>query len=270
MKKALLFSGSHPRHLFVHRELLNIFDEYFIIVMERENLLPETPKNTSELDKKNFIKHFKNRARIEKDCYGILDPYEVFKNFRFIYIKPNELNSEKVIKQVKEYNADFAFIFGTDLIKPPLLNILPKNKINLHLGLTPWFRGAATLFWPFYFLRPQYAGITFHQIVEKADAGEVLHQSAPKLLKNDSIHEVGARCVKDAAVEVKKLTYKLLDTGFLKGQKQTHSGKLWLNSDFHPSHLRLIYDLYNDKIVDLYLDGKLSRKLPKIYNGLIQ
>ena len=154
------------------------------------------------------------------------------------------------------------------MIKAPLINILPENKINLHLGLSPWYKGAATLFWPFYFLQPQYAGITFHQIVEEADAGEIIHQSVPKLHKNDTIHDVGARCVEIASSQIKQLATQYIKNGFLKGQKQKTSGKLWLRSDFTPMHLRVIYDLYEDKIVDLYLKGNLSSKLPKIFNGI--
>ena len=35
-------------------------------------------------------------------------------------------------------------------------------------------------------------------------------------------------------------------------------------SDFHPSHLRVIYDQYDNKIVDLYLNGALLTKKPNV------
>ena len=44
----------------------------------------------------------------------------------------------------------------------PTFAVLPKEKINLHLGLSPWFKGSVTLFWPFYHLMPQFCGSTFH------------------------------------------------------------------------------------------------------------
>ena len=34
--KLILFSGDHPRHLFVNKAVLEFFDEVFIVVMQRE------------------------------------------------------------------------------------------------------------------------------------------------------------------------------------------------------------------------------------------
>jgi hypothetical protein len=61
--------------------------------------------------------------------------------------------------------------------------------------------------------------------------------------------------------------YKLIDLllkdkWVLRDQKST--GRLFLTKDFKPIHLRVIYDLFNDKIVDAYLNGKLGQKKPKL------
>ena len=42
------------------------------------------------------------------------------------------------------------------------------------------------------------------------------------------------------------------------------SGKNWISRDFHPSHLRVIYKLFNDDIVDKYLDGELQQNKPRL------
>jgi len=47
-----------------------------------------------------------------------------------------------------------------------------------------------------------------------------------------------------------------------KKYKQKGTGKNFLSRDFRPEHLRLIYDLFDDKIVKEYLDGNiLSNKM---------
>ena len=46
--------------------------------------------------------------------------------------------------------------------------------------------------------------------------------------------------------------------------KQKTSGRLYLTKDFKPAHLRVIYDLYNNSIVDEYLNKKLSQHTPKL------
>lgn len=262
--KLILFSGDHPRHLFVNKKVVEYFEEIFVIVMQREELLPKPPSELNDHDKKLFQMHFENRYKVESVVYGDLSAYEVFRNVNSIFIKPNELNSELIADKVKKFNADFCFIFGVGLILDPVIDALPKDKINLHLGLSPWYKGGATLFWPFYHLEPQFCGSTFHQITKQADAGEIIHQCVPELLSGDTIHDVGARCVVKARDELSTIfSYWRRSHGF-EGKLQSTSGRNWRGIDFHPSQLRVIYDLYQDKIVDNYLSGSLSNRMPKL------
>ena len=262
--KLILFSGDHPRHLFVNKKVLDFFDDIFVIVMQREELLPEPPSDLDYHDKELFQLHFENRHRVESSVYGDLYSRDVFKNFNSIFIKPNELNTELVADKVKKFNADFCFIFGVDLIFCPVINVLPKDKINLHLGLSPWYKGGATLFWPFYHLEPQFCGSTFHQITKQADAGEIIHQCVPELLPGDKIHDVAARCVVKAREDLSIIFDHWKSAQGFDGIVQKTSGRNWRGVDFHASQLRVIYDLYQDKIVDSYLSGALSNRKPTL------
>ena len=55
-----------------------------------------------------------------------------------------------------------------------------------------------------------------------------------------------------------------------KGVVQNTSGRNWRGIDFHASQLRVIYDLYQDKIVDSYLSGALSARKPKLISCINQ
>ena len=264
--KLILFSGTHPRHLFVNRELLKYFSETLVIAMEREPLLPDPPQELTNHDKELFIKHFKNRNIIESKLYGNLKCKKIYENCNVIYTEPQELNTEKISKKIKKFNPDFCFIFGVGIITDPIIKELPKDKINLHLGLSPWYKGGATLFWPFYHLQPQFCGVTFHQISKEADAGEIIHQSSPSLVKGDQIHEVGGKCVMKAVDDLPKIIDHWKKNKRFNGKKQRIMGRNWIREDFHASQLRLIYDLFNDKIVDYYLAGDLKQKKPKLFS----
>ena len=262
--KLILFSGDHPRHLFVNKKVLEFFDDIFVIVMQREELLPTPPSDLDNHDKELFQLHFENRHRVETSVYGELNARDVFKNFNSIFIKPNELNTEIVADKVKKFNADFCFIFGVHLILDPVIDVLPKDKINLHLGLSPWYKGGATLFWPFYHLEPQFCGSTFHQITKQADAGEIIHQCVPELRPGDKIHDVGARCILKARDDLSRIFDHWKSEQGFEGIVQKTSGRNWRGVDFHASQLRVIYDLYQDKIVDSYLSGALGNRKPKL------
>ena len=266
--KIFLISGSHPRHLHIHKEIINLGYETRALVMSREEMLPVIPKDLPSIDVKNMEYHFNSRLKKEHEVYGDLSTKEIFKDVDYKICNKETMNSEENAKMLEQFNPDLVLVFGPSIIKDPLLNILPDDSINMHLGLSPDYKGAATLFWPFYYLEPQFAGVTFHKISKKVDAGGILHQCCPLLSYNDGIHDVSAKAVLHALDDLKKLILlkeKNLPFEFIT-QKQT--GKLFYASDFKPHHLRVIYNLFNNKIVDEYLNGNLSANIPKLINGL--
>jgi methionyl-tRNA formyltransferase len=265
--KVLILSGTHSRHLYIHEEIINSGVECAAIVMERENVMPSVPEGIDGRDAENFQMHFEQRKLVESKVFGNMQASEVFSNIPVYYCQPDQLNTDETAEFVRKFSPDMAFIFGTNLIKDPLMNCLPETSINLHLGLSPWYKGSATLFWPFYFLQPQFSGATFHKIVADADAGDILHQSMPLLYKGDGIHDVSARVVETARADLKILMQKFLtDKDKLNYVKQKTLGRLFLSRDIEPHHLRLIYDLYSNKIVDSYLNGNLGCRKPKLVN----
>jgi methionyl-tRNA formyltransferase len=261
--RVIIFSGNHSRHLYIHEEIVRFGVECAAVVMEREQLIPNVPLNIPEVDRRNFVRHFNDRHAIELSAYGHLQLESVFSNISLHKCQTDTLNSDATASFVREFDADIAFIFGTDLIKEPVLSALPETRVNLHLGLSPWYRGSATLFWPFYFLQPQFAGATFHQILPEADAGGVLHQTVPKLQSGDGIHDVGAKTVIEARKDLKKLLEGYGKSGWF-FEEQKSSGRLFLTRDFQPAHLRLIYNTYDNNIVDAYLNGQLELREPNI------
>ncbi len=266
--KLLLFSGTHPRHLFINQKVIKHFDETMVILMKREDIIPNTPKNLSKNLSNLFSKHFQNRFIIEKKFYGDLDYKNIYKNCKVINVDKQTINSLDVSIEIEKFQADISFIFGVDLILSPVIDRMPKDKINLHLGLSPWYKGSATLFWPFYFLEPQFCGFTFHQIIKNPDAGEIIHQDVPKLSYGETIHEVAANCVLKASNSIDLLFSSWKKNKCFVGKIQKTTGRVWRDSDFDPSHLKLIYELFNDSIVDRYLDKELNQKKPKLFSCL--
>lgn len=266
--KLLLFSGSHSRHCFVHKRLLREFDVIGVVCMQRENIVPSPESSWSNHDQELFRRHFKTRAKVEDEVFGRLAT-DVFDLVPMkLFIEPEELNTEKTRDFVREVRADACVIFGADLILDPVLSELPKWKLNAHLGLSPWYRGSATLFWPFYFLQPQFAGATIHQIIPEADAGDVLHHVVPTLKSGQGLHDVSAQVVVQTQKDLVVLLRRLEREGQLAVKRQTSTGKLFLIRDFAPYHLRVIYDLHKDKIVDAWLRGELGTRKPRIHDGL--
>lgn len=256
----MIIGGDHPRHLYYANAIAESCNVVGTIIEHRESLMPEPPEGLEERDRNNFIRHFKNREKYEKEYFG---EERKLPNCPIHYVNRDTLSSEETVAFVKQCAPDVVFIYGPGMIREPLFSALPKHKINLHLGLSPRYRGSATLFWPFYFLEPNWSGSTFHIISDEPDAGEIIHQSVPELRRGDTIHEVSCRVVQQSSEDVKKIISALERGAEPKLHRQTSSGKNFLMSDFMPQHLRVIYDLYDDALVDAFLDGKVTPKDPK-------
>lgn len=268
--RILLFSGSHARHVYVHQQIIDSdsIEVAGIVSMQRESTLPDPPDDWPAHDQELFRHHFERREVVEQATYGDRSPADYEDVAPTLFVDRSELNSDRVADFVRETRADACFIFGTGLILDPVLGELPEWRLNFHLGLSPWYKGSATLFWPFYFLEPQFAGGTLHQIVPEPDAGGIVHHSLPDLQRGNGIHETAADVVTRFSDETVLLLESLSEHGTLPVEEQTRTGKLFLSDDFDPHHLRVVYDLYDNDIVDEYLDGNLGGDEPEVVDAL--
>jgi len=258
--KILFIGGNHSRHLYYLNQIHKSFPICSAILENRSSgtsaKIPVPPLEISPHDKSNFLKHFSNRLKTEKKFFG--EP--TIPDIPILNIEESELNSKKTVDFLKSFEPDIVLLYGCHLIKEPLLSVLPIHSINLHGGLSPRYRGTATMFWPFYFLEPNHVGTTFHYIVSEPDAGNVIHQTIPILEYGDKIHDVACKTI----IQSSKDVVNLLEI-FKKNKKwnifqQKGTGKNFLEGDFRAENLRVIYDLFDDDIVDHFLEGKIKPK----------
>ena len=266
--RLLWIGGNHPRHIYIFNTLNKKFKVTGAIVESRtkfsNTMMPNVPKDLNDKDKKNFILHFSNRLITEKKYFKI-DEYDSHSS-NFLKIRSNQINSSRVKKFIEKINPKICVTFGCSIFNKKLLQILPKMTLNIHGGLSPNYKGTATMFWPFYFLEPNNVGVTFHLLQKNVDSGDILHQCKPKLSKTDRIHDVACKSIIKANTDLSKLIKKIISGEKLKYFKQLSQGKTFKSSDFQPYHLRLIYNLFNDKIVKEYLEKKIKSKNLKIFN----
>ncbi len=261
--RVVLFTGSHPRHLYLAKILMCAGFLKGLLVEERSQFIPQPPAGLNEIDQNNFIRHFRDRADAEERTFGKINQ-GYFKDMSLLNVSRGELNSEKVLKWVKDIEPDIVISYGVHIINNALLSEFPEYSWNIHGGLSPWYRGCITLFWPFYFLQPNWAGMTIHYLSAKLDGGDIVHHSVPELKYGDGVHDVAARAVSQVAEDLVKILQRVEEGRSVPKEKQKSNGKLFLARDWKPQHLRLIYNTFNNDIVDHYLDGNLSSASPPL------
>lgn len=259
MKIAMII-GSHPRHAYVAKRMADLGYLSSLVIQEREKFEREVPPDLlDESIAKLYKKHFTLRAEKEKQYFGGAENLEYLKqNIDYIEVEAKVLNGDRVVNYLKESNADLVITYGPSLISEEIINLFEKRILNIHGGLSPWYKGAATMFWPFYFLEPNYVGTTIHHISTKIDGGNIVHQVVPKLSYGDTMHDVACKAMVSTCDDFEELIRIMEEKGVPIGQKQTKNGKLFLVKDWRPEHLRLVYETYEDKIVDMYLNGEIN------------
>jgi len=263
--RVLLLTGSHPRHLYVVNKLAELGIVAAHVMEVREAFVPQPPANLEEIDRLNFIRHFADRDEAEQRHF--VGHEKVQLEIPTLNVSLAQLNSEDTVKWIASQSFDIAISYGVHKLSNELLNVLPEHSWNIHGGLSPWYKGNTTLFWPFFMLRPNWAGITIHRLSARLDAGDIVHHSVPNLDYGDKLHDVACKAVIQGATDLSTiLTTTSIDQIVYHPQKG--NGKLWVGNDWMPQHLRFVYNQYNNDIVDQFLDGKIPRIDPPIISAL--
>lgn len=262
--RVLFLTGSHPRHIYIAKRIYDSGYLNGLLIEKREKFVPQPPEGLHDIDKNNFIRHFKDREDCEYKFFGKLDYSAFNSHVARMIIEKEELNTEKTKEWIAKLKPDVILSYGIHKLSNDMLSIFPKNSFNIHGGLSPWFRGNITLFWPFYFLKPNWAGMTIHYLSDRIDAGDIIHHSVPQLIRGDGIHDVACRAVVQVSEDLVKILEMISRGKELKVISQENSGKLFTGSDWKPQHLRMIYTTFNNDIVDRFLDGELGYDEPKL------
>ena len=257
-------TGDHPRHHYVLRRLAETGLVSGWITESREAHVPEPDDSLTTELKGLFRLHFDRRAEAEHRFFGDPDAGAAADVDRLV-TTPEDLNGAAVHRFLEAKAPRLIFAYGCHILSGETLRRSGQYAWNVHGGLSPWYRGAATHFWPSYLLEPQMTGVTLHEMTDVVDAGGIIHQTAVDLVPGDGLHDLSCRAVKTFADGLPEVVTRVLNRpGHVAGSPQKTSGRLWLGRAWRPEHLLLIYKLFDDRIVDHCLDGRLVGKLPKL------
>jgi len=152
----IFMTGSHPRHLYIARMLHQAGLLRALVIEQRENFVPSPPENLTGIDRENFIRHFSDRDRTEHRFFGETGSAPILEGIPVLYITQEELNSQKVVHWIRSFNPDQLVSYGVHKLSRGIIDLCPHYAWNIHGGLSPWYRGTVTLFWPFYFMKPNW------------------------------------------------------------------------------------------------------------------
>lgn len=260
----VLITGDHPRHRFFVNELAKSGCVTGWIKEVREEFVPQPPDGLSRVLTDLYRKHFLLRQESEDLFFGANQRIDI----PTLEVQRQDLNSADTVLFLKKCQAKVVISYGCHKIENKLMGAVDSVFWNTHGGLSPDYRGVITHFWPSYFLEPQMTGMTLHETTDHIDGGAIIHQTAAPMVRGDTLHRLAARAVlgyvQDLKMRIEQLDFDKLP----QGQTQKYSGRVFRANEWRPEHLHLIYEVYEDKIVDLILDGQLTGRSPNLISVL--
>ncbi len=212
--KITLFTSNQNRHVYLINKLAKI-SKVLNVVLETRTIFTGAKESYYKKDK--LIKdYFKKVNNAEKK---IFDPQFIDGRNKNINILPIQMGDLKDLKKkniTKFLNSDIYIVFGSTYIKGDLVKFLVKNKaINIHMGVSPYYRGTDCNFWALHDKNPQYVGATIHYLTSGLDSGPIIYHALSKYQKDSFMYSMStAKSAIDSLVNKiqKKTIYKIKPT----------------------------------------------------------
>ena len=196
-----------------------------------ESKSPSTMQSTSPL----VIQHFEAREQSEKDFFQFL--INPLTSCPKLGVEYGQLNSNSVFDFIDEIEFDVTITFGVSILHSILIQKLRNEILGIHLGLSPYYRGSGTNFFPFVNSQLAAVGYTLMHLSPGIDDGEIIHQGRAPVVLGDSIHTIGNRNITKMMIDIVELLDLKFDFSAEKNRIMT-DGKLYKRRDFTQEALR--------------------------------
>jgi len=181
--KITLFTSNKYRHNYLINLFSKISDELFVI-QECGTIFPGIVPNhyPSSLTMK---KYFTNVNESQNKLFGNSYINKYNKNIKLLPILFGDLNKCSLNFLSNFLNSDLYIVFGSSYIKGELVDFLVENKaINIHIGVSPYYRGTDCNFWALYDNNPHLVGATIHLLSKGLDNGSIIYHAMSNLKSN--------------------------------------------------------------------------------------
>ena len=231
--KITLFTSNKNRHNYLINLLSEVSDELYVI-QECGTIFPGIVPDHYQASL-TMKKYFENVNNAQFKLFGNSYVNNKKNNIKILPMLFGDLNQCSMDLLVDFLKSDVYVIFGSSYIKGELVDFLVKQKaINIHAGVSPYYRGTDCNFWALYDNNPHLVGSTIHLLSKGLDSGPILYHAMSDLKINpfeytmstvkSAFHSVAKR-IEDGSI----FTIKPLNQD--KGSEVRYSKKSEFNED---------------------------------------
>jgi len=198
--KITVFTSNQPRHLSLISALAEVADEVFAI----QECVTVFPGKVADFFCKSEVMqaYFSRVIAAEQEVFGGIRFLP--SNVRNLSLKSGDLNGVEMGLLAPALESDVYVVFGASYIKGPLIEFLvARSAINIHMGVSPYYRGSSCNFWALFDGNPDLVGATVHLLSRGLDSGNMLFHAMPQPIPCDPFL-LGMRAVRAAHTSLVK------------------------------------------------------------------
>jgi methionyl-tRNA formyltransferase len=254
--RAIVLTSTALRHTFVVHAVASRLDVVGVW-QEAKRFAPlELPGSPEDRDA--IASHFLGRDASEREYFGAHDSLRLSPAVIRRVVGPGGCNEPSEVTAMRALAPDVVLVFGTEILRDEVIASFRGNLINLHLGLSPYYRGSGTNFWPLVNREPEYVGATIHYLDAGIDSGPIITRVRPDMRPTDGPHDVGNRAIISAAAVLTQVADAHARQP-LAATPQGGGGRLYLRRHFTADAVRQCYRNFSDGMIADYLADRAQR-----------
>ena len=141
------------------------------------------------------------------------------------------INTTATLAFIRGKKPELLAVFGTRLLKESLIRAAPRGALNLHTGLSPYYRGGHSTFFCLYNNEPQYIGATVHNSDPGIDSGGLLRTARPAIEAGDGLASLECK-VALLGIELMATALREVGAGTAQSVPQWTEGRLYYSRDY--------------------------------------
>lgn len=253
--RVLVLTSTFPRHAFVAARLASALDVVGVW-QEEKSFVPERHAATGD-DERTIAEHFARRDASEAAWFGAPAPPDA-RGAPVVRVPPGACNQPSEREAMMRLDPEVVVVFGTGILKGELVAAFGGRMLNLHLGLSPYYRGSGTNFWPLVNREPECLGATIHYLDEGIDTGPIVEHVRPDVHPADGPHDLGNRAIVAAADRLIAVV-RAHGAGRVRAVPQWTGGRLYRRKDFSAAAVRRLHEQFATGMIPEYLADKARR-----------
>jgi len=170
----------------------------------------------------------------------------------------NAINSPVYRRWIREREPDVIAVCGASIIKSDLIAIPQLGILNLHGGLSQFYRGLFTTDWAIHNREPECVGATVHFVSEGVDDGDVVYQGRPAIAGDDNPNTLYEKVVR-LGVQMMIQAVRDIERSQCDARPLKTKGRLYLGTSFTTRAKRRTWQQVGNGVLQEYLARKPER-----------